>query len=69
MRVIKSFFREIYWAVVDLRQDYWTGGFQWRPKFSIGRLYYDGWWYYLHLGFFWVGTSPYPLLYRPEKKD
>ena len=60
MKRIKVFFGEIRGIFSDLRQGYWSCGFQWPPKFMVGRIYYDWWWYYLHLGPFWIGVAPIP---------
>ena len=35
----------------------WYWGFQWRPQFGRFMLYYDGWHYVVHLGFFYYGKS------------
>ncbi|SIO37020.1 hypothetical protein SAMN05444166_4159 [Singulisphaera sp. GP187] len=57
---LRSMRHDVRWAICDLRNSHWHYGFQWPPKFAIGRMYYDGWWYYLHLGPFWVNAAPYP---------
>lgn len=46
----------------DLRIGHWHCGcefYEGKPMLAAGRLYYDWWWYYLHVGPFWVSVDPY----------
>ena len=49
--------RDVLWIIRHLLHGDWycgihTGG----DKFSAGRDWYDGWWYYLNLWPFWVNV-------------
>ena len=47
---------------LDLRHGHWHCGCEFwegKPMLGVGRLYYDWWWYYLHIGPFWVSVDPY----------
>lgn len=44
---------EIFW---HLYYGEWSCGFRRDMFWSVGRMYYNGWWYHLNLGWFWVNV-------------
>lgn len=45
-----NWMKHLYYGKWSFGYEYWNG----KPKLYVGRAYYDGWLYVLHLGKLWI---------------
>lgn len=59
---MKRWTRELAGVYEDFRIGYWEWGYDSSPdksQFSMGRIFYDWWWYYLNVWRFYITIAPW----------